>query len=211
MQREGQLHYNAGMIYLDNNATTAIDPRLRDAMLPYLGECYGNPSSVHRFGQESRQALEHARHQAAHLLGCDPKEIIFTSGGTEADNAAILGVLAGRPGKKTIITSCVEHSAVREPLQHLAKHGYRVVEIAVDQLGRLDMAQLESALRDPDAALATIMWANNETGVIFDVRRHRVPGPGSRCAAACGWRTGGGKMADPLSRAADRFTFRQRA
>jgi cysteine desulfurase len=157
------------MIYLDNNATTAVDARVRQAMLPYLGDCYGNPSSMHRFGQESRQAIEHARHQVAKLLGCQGRELIFTSGGSEADNAAIHGVLAARPGKKTIVTSTVEHSAVREPLQYLAKQGFRVTEVPVDDQGRLDMNALDRGLQDPDVALLTAMWANNETGVVFDV------------------------------------------
>src|SRR5271154_7548835 len=121
------------MIYLDNNATTAIDPAVREAMLPYLGELYGNPSSMHRFGQESRQAVEKGRHQVAGLLGCDVREVIFTSGGTESDNAAIHGLLAARAPRKVIVTSSVEHSAVREPLHALAKSGYTLVEIAVDQ------------------------------------------------------------------------------
>src|SRR5678816_1134319 len=98
------------MIYLDNNATTAPDPTVRDAMLPYLTTHYGNPSSTHRFGQESRQAVETARFQLAALLNCDPKELIFTSGGTESDNAAIQGLLAARAPRKIILTSTVEHS-----------------------------------------------------------------------------------------------------
>ncbi len=137
------------MIYLDNNATTAVDPRVREAMLPYLGEMYGNPSSMHRFGQECRQAVEQARYQVARLLGCADKEVIFTSGGTEADNAAIHGVLAARAGKKTIVTSVVEHSAVREPLQQLGKQGYRVIEVPVDLQGRLDRAALEISAGGP--------------------------------------------------------------
>jgi cysteine desulfurase len=170
------------MIYLDNNATTAVAPAVLAAMLPYFCDQYANPSSVHRFGQEARQAVEHARHQVSALLHCQPREIIFTSGGTESDNAAILGVLAAQPAKKTIVTSVVEHSAVRQPLEHLAKTGYRIIKIPVSPAGRLDLAALAAALADPDAALASIMWANNETGVIFDIpaiadlaRAHRVP------------------------------------
>ena len=170
------------MIYLDNNATTTVDPAVRDAMLPLLSERYGNPSSMHRFGQEARQAVERARFQVAALLGCDAKELLFTSGGTESDNAAIHGLLALRAGRKTIITSTVEHSAVQEPTRALAKAGYRLVEIPVDGRGALDMVALETALADPDAALASIMWANNETGVLFDpaaigalCKQHGVP------------------------------------
>lgn len=163
------------MIYLDNNATTAVDPAVLAAMLPYLQEQYGNPSSMHRFGQEARQAVEKARFELAGLIGCDAKEIIFTSGGTESNNAAIHGLLAlrgaagGGAGRKTIVTSSVEHSAVREPAQALAKAGYRLLEVGVDEKGTLDLGALEAALRDPDVALASIMWANNETGVVFDV------------------------------------------
>src|SRR4051812_30027731 len=109
------------MIYLDNNATTMVDPAVREAMLPYLGEVYGNPSSTHRFGQEARQAVEEARVKVAGLIGCDGKELVFTSGGTESDNAAIHGVLAARTPRRVIVTSTVEHSAIREPLAVLGK------------------------------------------------------------------------------------------
>src|SRR5690242_14119091 len=114
------------MIYLDNNATTKVDPAVREGMIQLLGEAYGNPSSMHRFGQEARQAVEEARVRVAALIGCDAKEVVFTSGGTESDNAAIQGVLAARPGKKVIVTSTVEHSAVREPAAVLEKAGYAV-------------------------------------------------------------------------------------
>ncbi|HMD54656.1 MAG TPA: aminotransferase class V-fold PLP-dependent enzyme, partial [Phycisphaerae bacterium] len=127
------------MIYLDNNATTRIHPDVVAAMLPFLNDDYGNPSSVHPMGQQTRQAIEESRRQTADLLGCRPTELIFTSGGTEADNAAILGVLQARNDKKTVITSAVEHSAVRETLQHVAKFGWRVIEIPVDSEGRLDL------------------------------------------------------------------------
>lgn len=157
------------MIYLDNNATTQIAPEVLRAMMPYLEKVYGNPSSVHQAGQEARHAVEEARYQAAEFIGGRPAEILFTSGGTESDNAAIMGVMAGSAGKKTIITSTVEHSAVREPLAHLAKKGYRIIEIGVDALGRLDMPALRTSLADPDVALLSLIWANNETGVICDI------------------------------------------
>ena len=169
------------MIYLDNNATTQIAPEVLHAMMPYLEKAYGNPSSVHQAGQEARHAVEEARYQVAEFIGCRPAEILFTSGGTEADNAALMGVLPGRAGKKTIITSGVEHSAVREPLSYLAKQGYRIIEIGVDTSGRLDMPAFRAALADPDVALLSLIWANNETGVVFDIdavaalaREHRV-------------------------------------
>ena len=157
------------MIYLDNNATTKIAPEVLRAMMPYLENVYGNPSSVHQAGQEARHAVEEARYQVAEFIGCRAAEVIFTSGGTESDNAALMGVLAGRADKKTIVTSKVEHSAVREPVSYMAKHGYRVIELGVDTLGRLDMAALHTALADPDVALLSLIWANNETGVIFDI------------------------------------------
>lgn len=160
------------MIYLDNNATTALHPAAREAMLPFLSSHYGNPSSTHRFGQEARQALEHARHQLARLLGCDVRELVFTSGGTESDNAALHGTLAARAPRKHIVTSTVEHSAIREPLAALAKSGYTVHLIAVSPGGALDLPQLEQTLsaHAADIALASIMWANNETGLLFDIR-----------------------------------------
>jgi cysteine desulfurase len=172
------------MIYLDNNATTALHPAARDAMLPFLSSHYGNPSSTHRFGQESRQAIEHARHQLARLLGCDVRELVFTSGGTESDNAAVHGMLAARSPRKHIVTSTVEHSAIREPLAALAKAGHTVHTIGVNPEGALDLQALEATLtiHAADIALATIMWANNETGLLLDIhaigelcRRHHVP------------------------------------
>jgi cysteine desulfurase len=170
------------MIYLDNNATTQVAPEVLAAMLPFLRHAYGNASSVHQLGQEARHAIEESRYLVAELMGCRPAELIFTSGGTEADNAAIMGLLAGRADKKTIITSAVEHSAVRAPLAYLAKQGYKLVEIAVNQQGALDMPALQRALADDDVALLTLIWANNETGVVFDIdaagaaaRAHRVP------------------------------------
>ncbi len=170
------------MIYLDNNATTQPAPEVLAAMLPFLQRAYGNPSSVHQAGQEARHAVEESRYVVAELMGCRPAELIFTSGGTESDNAALMGVLTGREGKKTIITSAVEHSAVREPAAYLAKHGNRIIEIGVDQQGHLDMPALDDALAGGDAALLSLIWANNETGVVFDMDavaaaawKHRVP------------------------------------
>ena len=160
------------MIYVDNNATTMVDPQVRAAMLPYLGERYGNPSSTHRFGQESRQAVEEARVRVAGLIACDAREVVFTSGGTESDNAAIMGLLAARAPRKVIVISSVEHSAVREPAAGLTKLGFEVERIGVGADGALVLDHMEAMLgrRAGDTALASIMWANNETGVIFDVR-----------------------------------------
>ena len=169
------------LIYLDNNATTKPAPEVVEAMLPYLTEWYGNPSSVHRFGQRSRQAVDEARNQVATLIGCDDSELLFTSGGTESINTAIRGLLLSRSPRKQILTSTVEHSAVRELCKNLGQHGSEILEIPVDEGGVLDLDRLDSLLSD-ETALVTIMWANNETGVILPVpeigemcKRHRVP------------------------------------
>jgi cysteine desulfurase len=156
------------LVYLDNNATTQAAPEVVAAMLPYLTELYGNPSSVYRFGQRSRQAIDEARAQTASLLGCSESELAFTGGGTESINTAIRGLLASRSPRKRIVTSTVEHSAGRELCKQLSREGAEVVEIAVDARGSLNLDQLHSAL-DDSVALVSIMWANNETGVIFPV------------------------------------------
>lgn len=159
----------AGEIYFDNNATTQVLPEVTEAMLPYLTEYYGNPSSIHRFGSQVGQKIAEARAQVAALVGAaDPVEVIFTSCGTEGDNAAIRGLLEARPGKRHIITTQVEHPAVLGLCQHLEKKGYRVTWLGVDQNGALDLDELRTALTG-DTALVSIMWANNETGVIFPV------------------------------------------
>ncbi len=156
------------MIYLDNNATTQPSPQVVDAMLPYLREEYGNPSSVYRFGSKLAGIVDQARDNVARLLGCDADEIVFTSGGTESNNAAINSALSANPDCEHIITSCVEHSAISKPLEALSRRGLRLTQIAVQPEGSLDMSQLLEALQE-EAALLTIMWANNETGVIFPI------------------------------------------
>jgi cysteine desulfurase len=158
------------IVYLDNNATTRPAPEVVAAMLPYLSELYGNPSSMHRFGQRSRQAVEEGRHQVASLLGAADSEILFTGGGTEAINTAIRGLLAARTPRKKIVTSTVEHSATRELCQTLARDGVEIVEIPVDLAGALDLDRLNTAV-DERTALVSIMWANNETGVLFPAER----------------------------------------
>jgi len=158
------------LIYLDNNATTAVDPLVRDAMLPYLEERYGNPSSGHRFGEIAKYAVETAREQVAALAGCRPQEVYFTGGGTEANNLAIHSALAVAPDKRRIVTSCVEHPSVLAPLAYYEEQGYTVERLAVDTDGRLDYAELESALRQ-DTALVSLMAANNESGVVWDISR----------------------------------------
>jgi cysteine desulfurase len=156
------------VIYLDNNATTKPAPQVVEAMTPYLGELYGNPSSVHRLGQRSRQAIDEARSQIAQLVGCTEGELMFTGGGTEAINTAVRGILNARLPRNRIITSTVEHSATRELCQQLAREGAQVVEIEVDRDGLLNLDQLKKELdeRATDVALVTMMWANNETGVL---------------------------------------------
>jgi cysteine desulfurase len=158
-------------IFFDNNATTCIAPEAFEAMQPYLRELYGNPSSIHRFGSQVARKIQEAREQVAALLGAaDPVEILFTSCGTEGDNAAIRGILESRPGKRHIVTTQVEHPAVLNLCQHLEKKGYRVTWIRVDRDGMLDLDDLTDSLSD-DTALVSIMYANNETGVIFPVDR----------------------------------------
>jgi cysteine desulfurase len=157
-------------IYFDNNATTKVAEEVLEEMQPLFCELYGNPSSMHTFGGQISRRIRKAREQVAALLGCDPTEIIFTSGGTESDNAAIKGTLAAAPDKRKIITTRVEHPAVLTVCRDLENHGYTVIELAVDKLGRLDLPELEEHL-DDDTALVTIMYANNETGVIFPVEK----------------------------------------
>jgi cysteine desulfurase len=157
------------MIYLDNNATTRVAPEVLDAMQPYLGEVFGNPSSAHALGREMKKAVEQSREQVANLIGAaDPNEIVFTSCGSESDNWAIRGVLAKQPDKKHIVTTRVEHEAVRNLCHLLENDGYEVTWLGVNNGGELDLDDLRAALR-PDTALVSIMLANNETGVLFPI------------------------------------------
>lgn len=156
------------MIYLDNNATTPVDASVREAMLPFLGEKHGNPSSPHAAGREARAALAKARAQVAALLGAREDAVVFTSGGTESVNTAVRGALAAQPGKRHIVTSSVEHSATKVLCRQLVSEGCEVTWLPVDAGGRPDMDAYRRALR-ADTALVTVVWANNETGVIFPV------------------------------------------
>jgi cysteine desulfurase len=157
------------MIYLDNNATTRVAPEVLDAMQPYLGEFFGNPSSAHALGREMKRAVDHSREQVASLIGAaETSEIAFTSCGSESDNWAIRGVLATQPQKKHIVTTQVEHEAVRNVCRLLEKEGYEVTWLGVDGNGGLDLDELRAALR-PDTALVSIMLANNETGMLFPI------------------------------------------
>jgi cysteine desulfurase len=155
------------VIYLDNNATTRVAPEVFEAMVPFLTEYYGNPSSAYSFGKRVEGHLRQAREKVAALLGCTPKEIIFTSCGTESDNAAIWSALQ-TTGKKHIVTTQVEHSAIMNQTEWLEKNGYGVTRLPVAADGTLTLADVEKAIR-PDTAIVSIMWANNETGVIFPV------------------------------------------
>jgi len=155
-------------IYLDNNATTRIAEEVFEEMVPYLKEYYGNASSMHRFGGQLRHKIDRSRQQVADLLGCNADEIIFTSGGTESDNAAIRGVLECEPEKRHIVTTRVEHPAVRDTCRQLQKQGYYLTELAVDSLGCLNLDELSRAITD-DTALVSVMFANNETGVVFPI------------------------------------------
>ena len=156
------------LIYLDNNATTKVAPEVADAMRPFFENNYGNPSSVHRFGQQARQAVELARAQVAKLIAAADREIMFTGGGTESINTALRGLLAARAPRKRIVTTTVEHSANRETCQELAKKGAELIEVGVDKEGNLDLDQWRQAITD-QTAFASAMWANNETGVIFPI------------------------------------------
>ena len=157
-------------IYFDNNATTAIAPEVREAILPYLGEFYGNPSSMHTFGGQVADAVETARETMASLLGASPDEIIFTSCGSESDNAAIWSAIQTQPEKRHLITTRVEHPAILSVMQHWERQGYRVTYLGVDNKGRLDLDEYAAALT-PDTALASIMFANNEVGNIYPIQR----------------------------------------
>ena len=153
-------------VYLDHSATTPVDPEVAALMMTYYTEKYGNPSSVHGFGREAKQALEQARSQVAELIGATPKEVTFTSGGTEADNLAILGTAeALRKKGKHIITSCIEHHAVLETCEYLEKNGFDLTVIPVNEEGILSVDEVKKAIR-PDTILISVMHANNEVGSI---------------------------------------------
>jgi cysteine desulfurase len=158
------------IIYVDNNATTRLDPAVIEEMLPFLTKYYGNPSSGYGFAATARKAINLARERLAALLGCEPTEIVFTSGGTESNNSVINSAVQFEPRGQHLITSAVEHSAVLRPCQDLEKVGCNVTFLGVDQHGNLDLTELEGAIR-PQTALVSIMWANNETGVVFPIEK----------------------------------------
>ena len=155
-------------IYVDNNATTKVAPEVVDAMLPYFTERYGNASSMHSFGGGLIVDIRRARTQVADLIGARPDEILFTSGGTESDATAIHAALQAHPDKRHIVTTRVEHPAIKNLYEQYEKNGYRVTFVPVDGQGRLDQEALFESLRE-DTAIVSVMWANNETGVIYPI------------------------------------------
>ncbi|MFH1830945.1 MAG: cysteine desulfurase NifS [Pseudomonadota bacterium] len=158
-------------VYLDNNATTQIAPEVVNAMMPFLTDLWGNPSSMHTFGGQVARHLDRAREQVADLIAAEsPSEIIFTSCGTESDNTAILAGLAAAPKKNRIVTTSVEHPAVLNLAKKLESKGKEIIFLPVDKAGRLDLLEFERSLTG-DVAVVSIMWANNETGVLFPIER----------------------------------------
>lgn len=155
--------------YFDNNATTRVAPEVLEAMLPFLTEHWGNPSSAYSFGHDVGRSLDQARAQVAELIGAEPRELIFTSCGTESNNAAIHSALLTRPERRQIITTAVEHSATLKFCSLLQKQGYEIIALPVDSQGALDLKQLERSI-GPGTALVSVMLANNETGVLFPVQ-----------------------------------------
>jgi cysteine desulfurase len=158
------------IIYLDNNATTQVDPAVIEEMLPFLAEYYGNPSAGYVFAAKARKAVDLARERLAALLACEPSEIVFTSGGTESNNAVVNSALQFESRGKHVVTSAVEHTAVLRPCQDFTKRGCDVTFLGVDRHGNVDLDELEAAIH-PETALVSMMWANNETGVLFPVEK----------------------------------------
>ena len=156
------------VIYLDNNATTRVAPEVVEAMLPFLSENYGNPSSMHSFGGDVATSIKQARENIASLIGASAEEIVFTSCGTERYSTAIRAAIESNPSRQHIVTTRVEHPAIKSLYESLSKKGYRVTFVPVDDHGRLDLDYLYDSLSD-DTAVVSVMWANNETGVIFPV------------------------------------------
>ena len=157
-------------VYFDNNATTRTADEVRESMLPFFGELYGNPSSMHAFGGGVSKHLSDARERVAEFLNCSPEEIIFTSCATEADNTAIRGAAEWFGKDMKVITTAVEHPAVLQPARRLTAQGFNEVEFPVNEVGQIDLDQLRAELKGTKNALVSVMWANNETGTIFPIR-----------------------------------------
>jgi cysteine desulfurase len=158
-------------IYFDNNATTCVAPEVRDAMMPFLSDLYGNPSSMHAFGGQIAKHIKEAREKIAAFIHADPSEIVFTSCGTESDNMAIHGSAEVLGPQAKVITSRVEHPAVLGPCRRLRDMGFREVEVPVDHVGQLDLDALREFLRGGGPTIVSLMWANNETGVVFPIEK----------------------------------------
>ena len=154
--------------YFDNNATTRIAPEVVEAMLPFLREMWGNPSSAYGFGSQVGKHIDQARERAAALIHADPKEVVFTSCGTESNNAAIHSALTTHPEKRHVVTTAVEHSANIKYCEYLRKRGCEVTFLPVESDGSLDLHLLDNSIR-PDTAIVSVMWANNETGILFPI------------------------------------------
>ncbi len=158
-------------VYLDNNATTQVSPEVRDVMVPFFCELYGNPSSMHAFGGKIARYLERAREEAARFINASPDEIIFTSCATESDNTAIRGVADMVGPSLKVATTAVEHPAVLQPVRRLKALGHETIEVGVDSLGALDLDALEKFLKSSGPKMVSAMWANNETGVVFPIAK----------------------------------------
>ena len=164
---------NEKIVYMDNNATTRVAPEVVEEMMPYFSDFYGNPSSMHTFGGQLGRKIAEARQKIATLIGASPDELIFTSCGTESDSTAILSALQALPGKRHIVTTRVEHPAVKhlcENLDKLTGHKHKVTQLMVESDGTIDLQKYEDSLTD-ETAIVSIMWANNETGVIFPIEK----------------------------------------
>src|SRR5580658_811152 len=158
----------AKTFYFDNNATTRVAPEVVEAMLPFLRDFWGNPSSAYSFGSQVAKRVDEAREKVAALIGAEPREIVFTSCGTESNNAVLQSALATHPGKRHIVTTSVEHSAIVKHCEWLQKQGCQVTFLPVDADGVLDLHLLDKSIR-PETAVVSVMWANNETGVVFPI------------------------------------------
>ncbi|MDF1578262.1 MAG: aminotransferase class V-fold PLP-dependent enzyme, partial [Desulfobulbales bacterium] len=161
------------IVYMDNNATTRVAPEVVADMLPFFGDYYGNPSSMHTFGGQVGRKIAEARQRIARLINAGPDEIIFTSCGTESDSTAILSAVQSFPDKRHVVTTRVEHPAVKnlcESLYSISGHKHRITRIPVDKYGMLDLAKYQESLTD-ETAIVSVMWANNETGVIFPIEK----------------------------------------
>jgi len=157
------------LIYFDNAASTAVHPEVVKEMLPYFDVQYGNPSSIHQFGRKAKNAIQKARKQVAALVGAEPDEIIFTSGGTESNNTILMGIPAFRPEQNHVITSSIEHEAILQPCKQYEKIGYKITYLPVDEYGIVDPDEITNSINQ-QTILVSIMFANNEVGTIQPIK-----------------------------------------